>query len=202
MLDFEREEIYESGEAPSETKSAELTRIAGEARKYFEKALELDGKNHLAAFALAKLLKEIDGAANLNQIIRCLETTVALQREHAEAWSYLGAILIDKREYDRARASLEEAIRIQDTAAARYNLGVSLIFLRKPVEARAQFAIAIKDGSVPEDTIGDAWFYTANAYIQEGQLGRARAIYQEKRDLIPADFRANLAKRLESIETE
>ena len=202
VLDFEREEIYESGEAPSETKSAELTRIAGEARKYFEKALELDGKNHLAAFALAKLLKEIDGAANLNQIIRCLETTVALQREHAEAWSYLGAILIDKREYDRARASLEEAIRIQDTAAARYNLGVSLIFLRKPVEARAQFAIAIKDGSVPEDTIGDAWFYTANAYIQEGQLGRARAIYQEKRDLIPADFRANLAKRLESIETE
>jgi len=190
-----------AGSGRSSADDAEMGQLAREARDAYHEALELDPNNHHASYAFAMLLNDLDATANAGEIASQLEKTIEVQPGHASALINLGAVAIRSGDFERARSVLERAIRVNDSPLARFNLGLSLMFLEKPAEARAQFERALQldpgvsgaDAAIP---VGDAWFYTAYSYVLEGELGTARAVYREHEALIPAELKAVIEQEL------
>jgi tetratricopeptide (TPR) repeat protein len=197
------------GSELSTTEANELSRFASEAQASYRNALELDANNHHASYALAMLLNDLDSSANAGEVASQLEKTIKVQPEHASALINLGAVAIQSGNFERARRALERAVQVKDSPLARFNLGLSLIFLEEPAEARGHFAKALEkdasrlaasagDPAAPSVIpIGDAWFYTVYSYILEGDLGTARAVYRDHQDLIPAELKSVIEKELD-----
>ena len=191
------DELSRTGELTAATR-AELDRVARESVAKYREAIELDANNYHAAYALAMLLNDLDPRANANEAIALLEKTIAVEPRHPSAGINLGAISIQTGDFERARSTLERALAIEESALARFNLGLALISLEEPEAARAEFARALASGSdrVPA---GDAWFYTVYSYVIEDRLDLARALYATRQDLIPQELRAVLEGELGTV---
>jgi tetratricopeptide (TPR) repeat protein len=82
----------------------------GDARRYLEKALQLDDKDATILFEYALL--ERDAGAGTERVRELLEKVVALSPNFGEAQLLLGVRATDDRNYDRAIAYLHDAARL------------------------------------------------------------------------------------------
>jgi len=82
----------------------------GDARRYLEKALQLDDKDATILFEYALL--ERDAGAGNERVRELLEKVVALNPNFGEAQLLLGVRATDDRNYDRAVAYLHDAARL------------------------------------------------------------------------------------------
>ncbi len=82
----------------------------GDARRYLEKALQLDDKDATILFEYALL--ERDGGAGTERVRELLEKVVALNPNFGEAQLLLGVRATHERNYDRAVAYLHDAARL------------------------------------------------------------------------------------------
>ena len=82
----------------------------GDARRYLEKALQLDDKDATILFEYALL--ERDAGAGNNRVRELLEKVVALNPNFGEAQLLLGVRATDDGNYDRAVAYLHDAARL------------------------------------------------------------------------------------------
>lgn len=82
----------------------------GDARRYLEKALQLDDKDATILFEYALL--ERDAGAGTERVRELLEKVVALNPNFGEAQLLLGARAMDDRSYERAVAYLHDAARL------------------------------------------------------------------------------------------
>jgi len=82
----------------------------GEARRYLEKALQLDDKDSTILFEYALL--ERDAGAGTDRVRELLEKVVALNPNFGEAQLLLGVRATDDRRYDAAIAYLHDAARL------------------------------------------------------------------------------------------
>jgi tetratricopeptide (TPR) repeat protein len=82
----------------------------GDARRYLEKAIQLDDKDATILFEYALL--ERDAGAGNERVRELLEKVVALNPNFGEAQLLLGVRATDDRSYDRAVAYLHDAARL------------------------------------------------------------------------------------------
>jgi len=82
----------------------------GDARRYLEKAIQLDDKDATILFEYALL--ERDAGAGTERVRELLEKVVALNPNFGEAQLLLGVRATDDRSYDRAVAYLHDAARL------------------------------------------------------------------------------------------
>lgn len=82
----------------------------GDARRYLEKAIQLDDKDATILFEYALL--ERDAGAGTERVREMLEKVVALNPNFGEAQLLLGVRATDDRNYDRAVAYLHDAARL------------------------------------------------------------------------------------------
>jgi tetratricopeptide (TPR) repeat protein len=82
----------------------------GDARRYLEKAIQLDDKDATILFEYALL--ERDAGAGNERVRELLEKVVALNPNFGEAQLLLGVRATDDRNYDRALAYLHDAARL------------------------------------------------------------------------------------------
>jgi len=82
----------------------------GDARRYLEKAIQLDDKDAIILFEYALL--ERDAGAGTDRVRELLEKVVALNPNFGEAQLLLGVRATDDRSYDRAVAYLHDAARL------------------------------------------------------------------------------------------
>jgi tetratricopeptide (TPR) repeat protein len=82
----------------------------GDARRYLEKAIQLDDKDATILFEYALL--ERDGGAGTERVRELLQKVVALNPNFGEAQLLLGVRATDDHNYDRAIAYLHDAARL------------------------------------------------------------------------------------------
>jgi tetratricopeptide (TPR) repeat protein len=82
----------------------------GDARRYLEKAIQLDDRDATILFEYALL--ERDAGAGTERVRELLEKVVALNPNFGEAQLLLGVRATDDRSYDRAIAYLHDAARL------------------------------------------------------------------------------------------
>ncbi len=160
-----------------------------DAIKSFRKVLEKDSLNLLAHYNSGVSLMELD---QLDAAVKELEVTVAIaapsgrasDQVTAPAEELLGRILLQKKEYERARGYFEQLLKIApDNFAAHYNLGwLATMQSRWDDGERHLLHAARADpaNATPHDALG-------NLYLRRGDLDRAHSELQEAVRLNPKD---------------
>ena len=152
-----------------------------DAIRSFHKVLERDPLNLLAHYNTGVSYMELD---QLDAAVKELEVAVAIatlsgraaDQVTAPAEELLGRILLQKKEYERARGYFEQLLKIApDNFVAHYNLGWLATMQSKWDDGERHLQAAIKaDGANP--TAHDA---LGNLYLKRGDLDRARGELQE-----------------------
>lgn len=173
--------------------AAELERLRGGVVFAYEKALELDSKNHKATYGMAQLLNRLDGDRSAAAVTAWLERTVEIKPDHLWALNDLGAAYIRDGKYDRAEAVLERSAAIEAKPVVLFNLGLALFFSQKYASARERFEAALKasKGEVPE---GEIYYYLVQTHLLEGNAAAAQGLFRDKETTMPEDMRAEVAK--------
>jgi tetratricopeptide (TPR) repeat protein len=176
--------------------SAELEKLGAEARAAFEKAIEIDPNNYHATYGLAQLINRIDPAGNAAAVSRWLRRTIEIKPDHLWALNDVGAFSIREGNFQEAQSVLRRCAAIDPSPIVLYNLGLALFYGGSLAEARRSFEDALRGGergAVPE---GEAYYYIARSYFQEGERDQAIALFREKEKAMPPDLRQDLAKLL------
>jgi Tfp pilus assembly protein PilF len=176
--------------------STELEKLSADARAAFEKAIEIDPRNYHATYGLAQLLNRIDPVGNAAVVSKWLRRTIEIKPDHLWALNDVGALSIREGNFPEAESALRRCAAIDPSPIVLFNLGLALFYSGSIVEARKSFEDALKAkgrGTVPE---GEAYYYIARAYFQEGERDRALALFREKEKAMPPELRQDLAKLL------
>ncbi|MCZ6793566.1 MAG: tetratricopeptide repeat protein, partial [Planctomycetota bacterium] len=193
--DTEYTRYREASVGPGSVSAAQLDGLLQRARRAYEKAIELDDKNHGATFGLAQLLENADPERFRQESLELLKKTVAIEANHPLALNDLGAAYIREGEYLEAEPYLRNSLKARPTAKAYYNLGLALLFQGKGEAAREQFELALRkeDPALPE---GDVYYYVVYTYLVEERVDDARDSYLSKRSVIPVELQRDLDQRL------
>ena len=160
-----------------------------DAIKSFGKVLEKDALNLVAHYNIGVSRMELD---QLDAAVKELELTLRLgtpsgsaaDQVMAPAQELLGRILLQKKEYEKARGHFEQLLKIQpDNITAHYNLGWLATMQGRWDEGERHLKAAIKAdaaNATPHDALG-------NLYLKRGDLDRAQAELQEAVRLNPKD---------------
>jgi len=109
------------------------------AKQELEKELEIDPHNAGAEFILGEIAKK---ASDWNQATAHFSRAAAIDPNFADAFMEWGFALISSREYEKAVAPLQAAVRMQPgNPSAHYNLGMALSRTGRAAEAEKEFAI-------------------------------------------------------------
>lgn len=158
------------------------------------RAIELDETNDEATYELALFISRVDPEARVDESIDLLQKTLALSPDHAAALNDLGAALIRKGDYERAKSPLSRSLELSPTARARYNLALVEMATGETERARAGFdeILAMDD---PEGVaVGDVHYYRAYSSLLEGRPEEARSHLDAHR----ADMPGPLIRELEA----
>jgi protein O-GlcNAc transferase len=183
---------------------------SGFAWKLLGAALQMQGKNALAAFQKTAQLMPADAEAHFNlgvvqKSLGMLEEAVASYRRalklnpaYAQAHGNLGNVLKDLGQTDDAVASYRQAIMLRPNSAdAHNNLGTALKDLGKLDEAVASYnrAVALK----PD--YAEAYYNLGNALRDLGKLDDAASCYRRAVELRPDfdDAHNNLGASLKEL---
>ena len=174
----------------------EIDRLGNEIIAGYERALNMDPSNYHATYGLAQFLNRADPDRNAKAVLHWLARTLETKPDHFWALNDLGALHIRNGEYAKAEEVLRKCQAMEPSEIVLYNLGLSLFYGGKPAEARKRFEEALHADGAPHVPEGEIYYYLCHSYLEEGNADRARGIFREKEKLIPADLRADLAKRL------
>ena len=109
------------------------------AKQELEKELEIDPHNAGAEFILGEIAKK---ASDWDQATAHFSRAAAIDPNFADAFMEWGFALISSREYEKAVAPLQAAVRMQPgNPSAHYNLGMALSRTGRAAEAEKEFAI-------------------------------------------------------------
>jgi tetratricopeptide (TPR) repeat protein len=109
------------------------------AKQELEKELEIDPHNAGAEFILGEIAKK---ASDWSQAIAHFSRAAAIDPNFGDAFMEWGFALISSREYEKAVAPLQAAVRMQPgNPSAHYNLGMALSRTGRTAEAEKEFAV-------------------------------------------------------------
>jgi tetratricopeptide (TPR) repeat protein len=147
-----------------------------EAIEVYRQALEIEPDNAPLLFNLASAqLKEGDEFAAIENLKKAAGKDRAGEVAF-RSWSRLGALFIERRNYEQAVQWLEEALRLRpDDARNRYNLGVAYLHLGKDEKAREQFIRAEEQGRSDVAMLEKL----GEAYTRMKDYERSEQIYEE-----------------------
>lgn len=173
--------------------STEMQNLRKSIAEDFAKAIRTDPKNYHATYGYAQLLNRLDATGNADEVRGLLEKTLAIQPAHAWALNDLGALAIRDGKYAEAEGYLARAVAIEASPVIQYNLGLALFFGEKPKEARGALETALAQSSRGGVADGEIYYYMIQCLAREGDVKAAQGLFQEKREAIPAELRADLA---------
>ncbi len=142
----------------------------------YRRALDIEPDNAPLLFNLASaLLKQGDEFAAIENLKKAAAKDRAGEVSF-RSWSRLGALFIERRNYDEAVQWLEKALRLRpEDARNRYNLGIAYLHLGKDEKAREQFIRAEERGRndvAMLEKLGEA-------YTRMKDYERSKEIYEE-----------------------
>jgi len=109
------------------------------AKQELEKELETDPHNAGAEFILGEIAKK---ASDWNQATAHFSRAATIDPNFGDAFMEWGFALISSREYEKAVAPLQAAVRMQPgNPSAHYNLGMALSRTGRTAEAEKEFAV-------------------------------------------------------------
>ncbi|HLU50341.1 MAG TPA: tetratricopeptide repeat protein, partial [Planctomycetota bacterium] len=163
----------------------------------FREALALDGRNYHASFGLAQFLRFMDPENTRDEVIRLLETTLAVAPRHADAREELGAAQLAAGRWADAERSLARALEIRSSGRTLYNLGLAVLYQGRGGEARKHLESAL--GFLGEDGLdeGNVRGYLVFTYLVEGNVEGARSLYARDRGRIAEGLKAAIESRLQ-----
>jgi len=141
-----------------------------EARRLFEKAIELDPSYSAAYSALgyARIKEAVSGWTEfrdeaMQQAKALALKALDLDEGNAEAHALLGAVYLNTSQYDLGISEDERALALNPSDAAAYvGLGSDLVFLGRPKDALANFEVAMRLnpdlGSGRMESVGWAYY--------------------------------------------
>lgn len=134
-----------------------------------EALLALEPDNTSALLHKARLL---DDAGRIPETVELLQRVTALQPSHAGAFAALGGKLRALGAHEPAVSALRRALELgQDDYDLRFQLGESLIVLKRWEEARELFRALTRERAEH----GDAWLELTIAELRTGDLAAAEA---------------------------
>jgi TolB-like protein/class 3 adenylate cyclase/Tfp pilus assembly protein PilF len=141
-----------------------------EARRLFEKAIELDPGYSAAysALGLAHLKDAVSGWTEffddaMREAKALALKAMDLDESNAEAHALLGAVYLNSSQYDLVISEEERALALNPSDAAAYvGLGSAFVFLGRPKDALANFEVAMRLnpdlGSGRMESVGWAYY--------------------------------------------
>lgn len=149
------------------TVPAELLKVPEKAREFYRAGLREFARN-----------------GNLAESQKLFQKALEAYPEFAEAHYWQGMIQLDLAEYENARSSFEEAIRLNEKLAAAYfPLGSLHLHFQDPAKA----AVVLHKGLAQFDKYWQGHFEIARAYVALGKLKEAEASALRTQELKP-DF--------------
>jgi tetratricopeptide (TPR) repeat protein len=107
-----------------------------EARRCFDKALELNPKNAHAWFSRGTILRKLK--APTEEALKALDAALAIDPKHTGAWNTKGDLLLDQKKVDEALECYETVIKLQpENVDAWFHRGTALSQKTKYSEAIA-----------------------------------------------------------------
>jgi Flp pilus assembly protein TadD len=177
--------------------ATEIERLRASALSSYTRALEIDPDNYHAAYGLAQLLNRTDPERNAPEVLRWLQRTIEIKPDHFWALNDLGAAAIRDGDFQRAEDLLGRSAGIQGSAIVLYNLGLALFYGGKMAEARQRLEAALKaagSGDLPQ---ADVYFFLVHSYMREGDMERARGLFQAKASVFTSEMRQELERALQ-----
>lgn len=159
--------LQTSHNSPRFTVPAELLKVPEKARESYRAGL-----------------REFNRNANLPSSMRFFQKAIDLYPEFAEAHYWKGMVQLDLTEYENARASFEESVRLNEKLAAAYfPLGSLHMHFREPEKA----ASILQKGLAQFDKYWQGHFELARACVAIGKLKEAEISARRAQQLKP-DF--------------
>lgn len=155
------------------------------ARDYFERAITIEPNNWLWREHLAYLYYVY---GHYVEAVQQYERVIGMQPESAASWAFLGGVHIQAEQFNKATASLQRSLELEETAIALSNLGILYTYERKFEEAKKVSLRAIElveNDSTLWGNLGDVLHFGL------GEPADATSAYKKAVDLATDQIRIN-----------
>jgi tetratricopeptide (TPR) repeat protein len=179
LMDFDKEEIRRllafPGQRSEETLAEALANRQKEARKWFERGVEME-----------------QSGAPPEQIIEAYRKALEFDEDAAGAWVNLGTIHFHLRRWKEAEQHYRTALQKRpDYALAHYNLGNLYDETGSPQQALSCYLRALE----LDDSYADAHYNVALLYQNQGESLKALKHWRAYLKIDPAGYWAGIARR-------
>lgn len=148
---------------------------------------EIYGSPHLLSQPPGMQVQRQADRMELQQAVAQIEAHLAKNPQDGRGWEVIAPVYIRMGRIDDAVKAYEAAVRYQPPDADRFaNYGEALVLAKDGLisaEAQAAFEQAVR----LDRNAAKARFYLARAAVQDGQIDKAKAAYEELLALAPAD---------------